>query len=80
MLTSLYARVSAYLEMIAAVLVGHLRGRRVAGASVGFRAVTFIEYALLAAIAVVIAALFRTQLKALFVNLFSRLNGSVNTN
>lgn len=44
------------------------------------RAVTFIEYAILAAIAVVIGILFRTQLSSLFNRLFERLNGAINTN
>ena len=43
------------------------------------RAITFIEYAILAAIAVGIGILFRTQLASLFSNLFSKLQGAVNS-
>lgn len=46
----------------------------------GARGVTFIEYALLAAIAVFISWLFRGQLTSVFNTLLSKLQGGINNN
>jgi hypothetical protein len=44
------------------------------------RAITFIEYAILAAIAVAIGFIFRTQLGSIFDTLLTRLRNAVNIN
>jgi Flp pilus assembly pilin Flp len=67
-LTALMAR----LQVLLFTLLGGQR--RVAAA----RGITFIEYAILAAIAVVIGLLFKNQLSALFNTLFGRLTGAIN--
>ena len=74
MFTSAYARAMAWFEAFVAVVAAHLRTRHTSlrTASAGYRAVTFIEYALLAAIAVVVAALFRKQLWSTFDTLLSK--------
>lgn len=44
------------------------------------RAITFIEYAILAAIAVAIGLIFRNQLGSLFEQLFARLSTAIDIN
>jgi Flp pilus assembly pilin Flp len=73
MFNAFLARLYLMLETVVAVMAGHLRGRTSAVA--GARGVTFIEYALLAAIAVIIAVLFRSQLSAAFNAVFGSLRG-----
>lgn len=63
------------LQVALISLFATARTRRMAQA----RAITFIEYAILAAIAVGIGILFRTQLAELFNNLFGKLNTAVDT-
>jgi len=74
MLNTFVARTLVLLHVVANVVSTHLRGRRnaFATANAGVRAVTFIEYALLAGIAVLVAAIFRSQLSATFTTLLGR--------
>ena len=74
MFTSAYARAMAWFEAFVAGGAAPRRTRPTARrtAAAGARAVTFIEYALLAAIAVVVAALFRKQLWSTFDTLLSK--------
>lgn len=64
----------AYLQVAISSLVAPLRRQTLVSA----RGVTFIEYALLAAIAVIIAALFRSQLVGVFESLFGRVGRGLN--
>lgn len=76
MLTAVYLRLEQALIAVAGIVGGRLRPKR-AGLA-GARGVTFIEYALLAGIAVAIAAIFRSQLTDIFTTLLDRINGGVN--
>ncbi len=78
MFTSAYARLVAGFDMVIAVVAGHLRARHAGlqSATAGYRAVTFIEYALLAAIAVAIAAIFRKQLGEVFTTLLAKFSSA----
>lgn len=77
MLIKAYLRAVAAFDMVVAVVAGHFRARN-AGfrtGSLAARGVTFIEYALLAAIAVAIAILFRSTLTTTFKALLAKFQG-----
>jgi len=75
MLTNAYLRLVTMFTVLAAALGERLRPRR-AGLA-GARGVTFIEYALLAGIAVVIAVIFHTELAKIFTSLLGRISNGV---
>jgi len=77
MLNTFVARTLVLLHVVSNVVSAHLRGRRSAFATApaGVRAVTFIEYALLAGIAVLVAAIFRSQLSSTFSILLGKFKG-----
>jgi len=79
MLNTFVARTLVLLHVVSNVVSAHLRGRRSAFATApaGVRAVTFIEYALLAGIAVLVAAIFRSQLGTMFTALLVRVGGNM---
>lgn len=87
MLTAAYWRtltvlVAAFSALSARLAARHRATRATIGGRYGVvaaRGVTFIEYALLAAIAVFIAWLFRTQLQSIFTSLLSKLRGGINS-
>ena len=67
-------------KFLAAMFVGLqtiLAGAR--GRVATSRGANFIEYALLAAVAVVLFLLFRTQITAVAENIFSKVTGNVNS-
>ncbi len=84
MLTTAYVRAQAAVSAAFATLLAFFAARRATATArygfVGARGVTFIEYALLAAIAVFLSWLFRGQLSDLFNNLLEKLQGGINDN
>lgn len=79
MFTALYVRVAMLLHVVRGRAAAHLRSRqlRFATASPAMRGVTMIEYALLAAVALIVAAIFRSQLSAAFSTVMSKIKGGI---
>lgn len=77
-----FLRLQAVLMSVFATLVARIEARRSfiptsRMSLVSARGVTFIEYALLAAVAVFVAWIFRTQLSSIFTTFLGRLGVSI---